>query len=74
MFELHIEFSNDSLVLNFIDSENLEMVCHDLYKSNGFVSIYSEGQHNYINTRNVLYFYVEDVTPVKKYGDEEACF
>ena len=74
MFELHIEFSTGSLVLNFTDRENLELVCHDLYKRNGFVSIYSEGQHHYVNTANVLYFYIEDVAPVKKYGDEEACF
>lgn len=71
MFELHIEFNNDSLVLDFTDGENLENVCHQLQKCQGFIHIYSEGQQHYVNTANILYFYVVQLHPTRTYGEED---
>lgn len=65
MFELHIEFNNDSLVLQFEDIEDADEVCHSLKNVSGFLKVYSEGMIRFINTRNILYFYVVKVNGLK---------
>ena len=40
MFELHIEFSTASLVLNFTDREDLESACEKFFRNENFISIY----------------------------------
>lgn len=74
MFELHIEFNNDSLIFDFEYREDVEEMCHLLKNVSGFLRVYNKGVVHFVNTNNILYFYVKDITPVKKYGEEEACF
>ena len=74
MFELHIEFSNDSLIFDFENRDDIEEMCRLLKNVSGFLQVYNKGVVHFVNTNNVLYFYVKEITPVKKYGEEEVCF
>ena len=60
MFKLHIEFNTGSLILSFNDGERVEDVCHIITRSQKFVYVYSDADNmwHYINTDNILYFYV----------------
>ena len=71
MLELYIEFNDDSMFLPFKDKQSVDLVCSQLERSQGITCVYSDisKRHYYINTRNILYFYVEEQDS-KIYGQD----
>lgn len=74
MFDLYIEFNDDSMVLPFKDEYSVNLVCSQLERSQGITCVYSDilKRHYYINTRNILYFCVEEQN--SKNMDEDGNF